>query len=60
MRKVKMIGFALIVSVLLWAANSTTDSAPNRKAGNSSNHTRAVVVTKMIQPSLVATAEKTD
>jgi len=56
MRKVKMIGFALVVSALLWAANSTTDATPSREAGITRNHTRAVVVTKTIQPTMVATA----
>jgi hypothetical protein len=58
MRKVKLIGITLIVSALLWAANSTTDAPPKREAGISRNHTRAVVVTKMGQPALVANPAK--
>ena len=57
MRKVKIVLFTFIVLALLWAANSSTDSTPKREAGINRNHTRAVVVTKVSQAPLMATAE---
>jgi hypothetical protein len=60
MRKVKIISIALIVSALLWAVNSTSDSPPDRDAGFSRNHTRAVVVTNFVHPTHLASAAKTE
>ena len=57
MRKVKIALFTFIVLALLWAANSSSDSTPKREAGVNRNHTRAVVVTKINQSPLMATAE---